>query len=225
VLSVLLGTLFFLGYVVVKSIYFPEEIPQSNWNPERIIRFPSGARYSFIKVNGAKLNVLEAGPSDGPMVVLLHGFPDTALLSWCHQVDVLSKAGYHVIAPDQRGYNVSEKFEDIKSYHLNELTSDVIGLLDHFAVKKAFVVGHDWGAFVAWSVALNYPERVEKLVILNVPHPDIFRFYVFTNLAQLRKSWYIFFFPASSHSRIHPVQGSPEKDAWPWWNSRCYICI
>jgi len=192
--QILFGILFYFVGVFIYSIVVEEEIPASVWNPNNIIKFPHSGHYSFITVNGARLNVLEAGPNSGPFVILLHGFPETALLSWSHQIDDLSNAGYHVVAPDQRGYNTSQKFDDLKSYHLDVLTADVIGLLDHFGVKKGFVVGHDWGAIVAWSVAINFPERVEKLMILNVPHIDVFRFYVFTHLSQFKKSWYILWF-------------------------------
>jgi pimeloyl-ACP methyl ester carboxylesterase len=110
------------------------------------------------------------------------------------QVEPLANAGYHVIVPDQRGYNLSDKPKGVAAYHIDILAQDVIGLMDAFDREKAIVIGHDWGAAVAWHLATIYPERVEKLGILNVPHPAIMIQTLRTSLSQLRKSWYMFFF-------------------------------
>jgi pimeloyl-ACP methyl ester carboxylesterase len=171
---------------------FRQQVDDTMWSPHSV----DFSRFQFkrIKTNGIELNVIDQGPQNGTLLVLLHGFPETALLSWHHQIEPLVAAGYHVIAPDQRGYNTSDKPRELEAYVITELVHDVIGLLDHFKSQKAIVIGHDWGAMVAWSVAIMYPERVEKLAILNVPHPDVFLTYVKTHLSQLRKSWYIFFF-------------------------------
>lgn len=147
----------------------------------------------FIETNSIKLHVVTDGPADGTPVILLHGFPEFHY-GWRKQIPALAEAGFHVIVPDQRGYNLSDKPKGVSAYHVNTLTQDVIGLFDHFGIQKANLVGHDWGAVVAWNVALNHPERLEKLVILNVPHPDVMRRFVLENAEQRKKSWYVFFF-------------------------------
>jgi len=133
------------------------------------------------------------GPENGTPVVLLHGFPQFHY-GWKDQIPTLVKAGFYVIVPDQRGYNLSDKPKRISAYDVDILAKDVIGLFDHFGIQKAKLVGHDWGAVVAWTVAINQPERVEKLAILNVPHPDVMTDFVLKNSAQRKKSWYVFFF-------------------------------
>jgi pimeloyl-ACP methyl ester carboxylesterase len=139
------------------------------------------------------LNAVAAGPKNGPAVVLLHGFPEF----WysCHkQIAPLAAAGFRVIVPDQRGYNKSSKPSGVRSYALTELVSDVIAIADQLGRERIFLAGHDWGAAVAWSVAILHPNRVAKLAILNVPHPSVMRRYLMQNRRQLRKSWYMFFF-------------------------------
>ena len=139
------------------------------------------------------LNAVAAGPKNGPVVVLLHGFPEF-WYSWRKQIDPLAAAGFRVIVPDQRGYNKSSKPARAKSYALSLLTSDVIAIADQLSCKRIFLAGHDWGAAVAWATALKYPNRVARLAILNVPHPSVMRRYLATNRRQLRRSWYMFFF-------------------------------
>jgi epoxide hydrolase 4 len=144
--------------------------------------------------NGAvALHAVAAGPKDAPVVLLLHGFPEF-WYSWHKQIDPLAAAGFRVIVPDQRGYNLSSKPSGVKSYALPELVSDVIAIADQLGQERIFLAGHDWGAAVAWSVALLNPDRVSKLAILNVPHPSVMRRYLMKNRRQLRKSWYMFFF-------------------------------
>jgi len=144
--------------------------------------------------NGAvSLHAVAAGPKDGPVVLLLHGFPEF-WYSWHKQIDPLAAAGCRVIVPDQRGYNLSSKPSGVKSYALAELVSDVIAIADQLGQERIFLAGHDWGAAVAWSVALLHPNRVAKLAILNVPHPSVMRRFLMKNRRQLRKSWYMFFF-------------------------------
>lgn len=148
---------------------------------------------SGMLVNGIHLHVIESGPRDGKLLIFLHGFPEFGE-AWRHQIDYFAKAGYHVIAPDQRGYNLSEKPKNVSDYTINQLSEDVIGLMDHFKQKKAIVVGHDWGAAVAWWTANQFPERLEKLIILNVPHHDVFKKFLVTHPSQLLRSWYMLFF-------------------------------
>lgn len=149
--------------------------------------------HQYIETNGIRLNVIQAGPQDGPLLILLHGFPEFSY-GWRKQIPYLASAGYRVWAPDQRGYNISDKPEGIAAYTLDKLAADVIGLIDAAGQEKAYLVGHDWGGAVAWWVAANYPDRLAKLVILNVPHGAVLQRNLRKNLTQLRKSWYFFFF-------------------------------
>jgi pimeloyl-ACP methyl ester carboxylesterase len=121
-----------------------------------------------IDVNGITLRVLDAGPTNGPVVVLTHGFPELAF-SWRHQIPALAEAGYRVIAPDQRGYGGSSRPEAVEAYDIAALTGDVVGLLDLVGAQRAALVGHDLGAVVAWSTALLHPDRVAAVAGLSVP--------------------------------------------------------
>ncbi len=122
-------------------------------------------------VNGIRLHWVEAG--SGPLVVLLHGFPEF-WYSWRHQIPALAAAGYRVVAPDLRGYAQSGKPAGYDSYTGAALTGDVAGLVAACGAQRATVVGHDWGGVIAWLTALTRPEVVERLVVLNAPHPAVF---------------------------------------------------
>ena len=154
---------------------------------------PPGARERFVETNGVALHVVEAGPRDGPPVVLLHGFPEF-WYGWRSQLPALAAAGLRLIVPDQRGYNTSAKPQGIASYAVERLAGDVLGLLDEAGERRACVVGHDWGALVGWWLALAHPERVERLAVLNVPHPAVMRRQLATNPRQALRSWYVLFF-------------------------------
>lgn len=140
-----------------------------------------------------RLHVVQAGPAAGPLVILLHGFPEF-WYGWKGQIGALAEAGCWVWAPDQRGYNLSDKPVGIDACNLDTLVADVIGLMDAAGREKAVVVGHDWGAAVAWWTAVSFPERVERLVVLNVPHPVVMKRFALRNPGQLLRSWYIGFF-------------------------------
>lgn len=120
-----------------------------------------------VATNGIDMAVYEQG--DGPPVVLLHGFPELAY-SWRHQLPALAKAGFRAIAPDQRGYGRTTVPPDASDYRMSELIADVHGMLDALGLESAVFVGHDWGALVLWHMAMLAPERIEKLIILNIPH-------------------------------------------------------
>ena len=107
-----------------------------------------------------------------PLVLLLHGFPE-CWYSWRHQIPVLAEY-FRVVAPDLRGYNLSEKPREVSAYHLNYLVEDVLALADYYGAEQFYLVGHDWGAMIAWATALLHPERVLKLAALQVPHPRRF---------------------------------------------------
>ncbi len=141
-------------------------------------------------VAGVRLHYVEAG--DGPLIILLHGFPEF-WYAWRHQIPALADAGFRVLAPDMRGYNLSDKPRGIAPYRLDRLVEDVTGLIRHAGERSAHVAGHDWGGGVAWCFALRRPKEVRRLVVLNSPHPAAFARELRTP-GQLVRSWYMFFF-------------------------------
>ncbi len=147
----------------------------------------------FFQNANVRLHAIAAGPKEGPVVVLLHGFPEF-WYGWRRQIEPLADAGFRVIVPDQRGYNLSSKPSGVAAYALTELVSDVIAIADQLGQEKIFLAGHDWGAAVAWSTALLHPQRIAKLAVLNVPHPSVMRKFLSTHPRQLLRSWYMFFF-------------------------------
>ncbi|KAJ9172727.1 hypothetical protein P3X46_015937 [Hevea brasiliensis] len=120
-----------------------------------------------IKTNGIFLHVVEKGT--GPLVLLLHGFPEF-WYSWRHQITFLVNHGYHVVAPDLRGYGDSDSPLSYNSYTLLHLLGDLVGIIDHFGEQQAFLVGHDWGALLAWHLSLHRPDRVKGLIAISVPY-------------------------------------------------------
>ena len=122
----------------------------------------------LVETNGVQLRVIEAGERGAPVVVLAHGFPELAY-SWRHQIPVLAEAGYHVLAPDQRGYGGSSRPEAVEDYDIHALTGDLVGLLDDVGAQQAVFIGHDWGAMVVWHTALLHPDRVRAVAGLSVP--------------------------------------------------------
>jgi epoxide hydrolase 4 len=150
----------------------------------------SGLRHEYAELGEVRLHYVEAG--DGPLVVLLHGFPEF-WFSWRFQIPALAAAGFRVVAPDMRGYNLSARPAGVAAYDVDRLARDVRDLIRGRGANRAFLVGHDWGAVVAWVTAMNHPEVVERLAILNVPHPRRLLRGLWRP-RQLAKSWYIFFF-------------------------------
>jgi pimeloyl-ACP methyl ester carboxylesterase len=161
------------------------------WQALRQLDVAAEARY--IAINGLELHVIIAGPLNGPLVVLLHGFPEH-WYTWRNQIKPLVDAGYRVVVPDQRGYNLSDKPRGIHHYRVEALSADVVELIRSFGREKAIVVGHDWGGGVAWHLAMHHPEVVEKLIVMNAPHPTAYLRELRDNPAQQRKSWYVWFF-------------------------------
>jgi epoxide hydrolase 4 len=137
-----------------------------------------------------RLHYVEAG--EGPLIVLLHGFPEF-WFGWRQQITPLAAAGFRVVAPDMRGYNLSSRPAGIASYAADKLADDVRRLIRERGAESAQVVGHDWGGTVAWYTAMNHPEVVDRLAILNAAHPRKLS-HGLRNPGQLRKSWYFFFF-------------------------------
>jgi pimeloyl-ACP methyl ester carboxylesterase len=127
---------------------------------------------TLVSVNGVQLEVFEAGERNaGKPVVLCHGWPEHAF-SWRHQVPALAAAGYHVIAPNQRGYGNSSRPTEVTDYDIEHLSGDLIALLDHYGYDDATFVGHDWGAFVVWGLTLLHPNRVNKVINLSLPYQE-----------------------------------------------------
>jgi pimeloyl-ACP methyl ester carboxylesterase len=149
-------------------------------------------RHGEVEVEpGVRLHFVEAG--EGPLVLLLHGFPDF-WYGWRNQIPALAAAGFRVVAPDQRGYDLSDKPARVSAYGIRTLASDVAALVDRLGGgERANVIGHDWGAGVAWAFAMAHPERLAKLAVLNGPHPQRLLAGL-RNPVQLAKSWYMFFF-------------------------------
>ncbi|HEV3343297.1 MAG TPA: alpha/beta hydrolase [Pirellulales bacterium] len=146
-----------------------------------------------VTASGLNFHVATAGPEDGPLVILLHGFPEL-WFGWRHQIDFLADAGFCVWAPDQRGYNLSDKPPGAEAYAIDYLAADVVGLILAAGRERAILVGHDWGGAVVWHLAATMPERVERAVILNVPHPVVMLRHLKSNLRQVLRSWYMIFF-------------------------------
>ncbi len=150
----------------------------------------NGLRDGYADLSEVRLHYVEAG--EGPLVVLLHGFPEF-WFSWRFQISSLAGAGFQVVAPDMRGYNLSSRPSGVAAYDVDRLAVDVRDLIHERGAQSACVAGHDWGAAVAWVTAMNHPEAVERLAILNVPHPRRF-LHGLRRARQLLKSWYMFFF-------------------------------
>lgn len=148
-------------------------------------------KHDFATVNGVKLHYVTQGA--GKLVILLHGFPEF-WYSWRQQIPVLASAGFKVVAVDMRGYNESEKPRGVKHYASDVVARDVKELIHHLGYEQAYVVGHDWGGGIAWQLAINHPEVIEKLAVLNCPVPVILQKHLLTNPRQLKKSWYMFMF-------------------------------
>ena len=141
-----------------------------------------------IITNGIRMHYVTQG--SGPLVVLLHGFPEF-WYSWRYQIPFLAEHGYTVVAPDLRGYNDTDKPRN--GYDVPTLLRDIAGLIRGLGQDQAIIVGHDWGGGLAWQFAIHYPYMTSRLIVINAPHPSAMR-REFRTLKQLRKSWYIFFF-------------------------------
>ncbi|MGE6631916.1 alpha/beta fold hydrolase [Bacillus sp. NPDC077027] len=150
--------------------------------------------FQYIRTNFVTLHTALAGPKDGPLIVLLHGFPEF-WYGWKNQILPLAKAGFRVVVPDQRGYHLSDKPEAVEQYVLDQLRDDIVGLIEMLSPnQKAFVVGHDWGGAVAWHLASTRPQFVEKLIVVNMPHPRVMMKVLPVYPPQWKKSAYIAFF-------------------------------
>lgn len=144
-------------------------------------------------VNGIVLQVKEAGPAEGKKLLFLHGFPEGGY-GWRKQLPYFAERGYRVIVPDQRGYHKSSKPGSIKAYRMPELVRDIAELIGQLGQQKVVLLGHDWGGAVAWALAMQHPQLLEKLIILNLPHPEVMKQVLKHWPPQLLRSWYIGFF-------------------------------
>ena len=171
----------------------------------------STIREQRVKVGDLHFNVAEAG--SGSPVVLLHGWPDSWHL-WEHQILALADSGHRVIAPDLRGFGESDRPEGVEQYGLFELIGDVAGIMDAMSVPRASVVGHDWGAALAWVFASFVAERVERLVTVSVGHPGAF---AAAGLRQKQLSWYMmwFQFPGVAEAGLAEDDWAFFRD-WAW---------
>jgi pimeloyl-ACP methyl ester carboxylesterase len=163
-------------------------------------------REGCAEIGDQRLHYVEAG--EGPLIVLLHGFPEF-WYGWRQQIQPLAAAGFRVVAPDMRGYNLSLKPEGVAAYDTGQLAADIRGLIHERSAKTALLVGHDWGGTVAWATAMNHPEVVDRLAILNAAHPRKL-LQGLRHPGQLRKSWYFFFFnlPRSEPVKLNETSGS-----------------
>jgi len=152
--------------------------------------FQRASPHRYATVNGVSLHYVEYGK--GPLIVLLHGFPE-CWYAWRFQLPALAEAGYRVVAPDLRGYNLSDKPKGVAAYRLGCLVGDVKELIQALGEDSAVVVGHDWGGVIAWQLAMSEPQVVKKLIILNAPHPQRYLEALKTP-EQLLRSWYVVFF-------------------------------
>jgi pimeloyl-ACP methyl ester carboxylesterase len=147
-------------------------------------------KHEYADVNGLRLHYVTAGK--GPLIIFLHGFPEF-WYEWKDQLPEFAK-DHRAVAPDMRGYNLSAKPADVDAYQMKNLVEDVRALAEHLGYKKFILVGHDWGGGVAWSFAIEHPEYLEKLVIVNCPHPAILARELASNPAQQKASQYMLFF-------------------------------
>lgn len=143
-------------------------------------------KHDFVDNNGVKIHYASIG--EGPLIVMVHGFPDF-WLSWHHQMKTLSDQ-FQVVAIDQRGYNLSDRPEGVENYAMPILASDVAAVVHDIGVEKAIIVGHDWGGAVSWTVAMMYPQMVDKLIICNLPHPNGINRELANNPEQQKNSQY-----------------------------------
>lgn len=179
---------------------------------------------------GVELDVATAGDPAAPAIVLLHGFPESHR-TWRHQIPELAKTHF-VIAPDQRGFARSSKPEGAENYTPDKTVGDLLALADHFGKERFVLVGHDWGGAIAWMAALQHPNRVERLIIVNAPHPFLFQKSLFDDTAQRAASQYIrlfrnpglekqleamglgTFFDTTFARHADPALLAPERDAY-----------
>jgi pimeloyl-ACP methyl ester carboxylesterase len=160
----------------------PKQPGQAHW--------VNGLREGYADIGDVTLHYVEAG--SGPLIILLHGFPEF-WYGWREQIQPLAAAGFRVVAPDMRGYNLSTRPDGVAAYDTEKLAADIRDLIHELGAQSAMLVGHDWGGTAAWTTAMKYPEVVDRLAVLNAAHPRKLA-QGLHHPGQLRKSWYFFFF-------------------------------
>ncbi|UJR37562.1 hypothetical protein I4U23_030263 [Adineta vaga] len=186
-----LGTvLTFLGFLRSGPNKFFRKVERSTPPPQALDPIYGEHKMIKLKSSGVTLHYVSKGTSDKPLMLFVHGFPE-CWYTWRYQMKYFSEK-YRVVAIDQRGYGLSSKPSSISDYKVELLARDVADVIEQLGYKSCVLVGHDWGAIVSWTVAMLYPTLINKLVIMNVPHPKAFE----ANLSfrQLRRSWYMFFY-------------------------------
>ena len=164
---------------------------------------PAGAKHGFADSGGTKIHYVELGK--GPLLVLIHGFPDY-WYSWRKQMPKLAES-FRVVAIDQRGYNRSDKPEGVEQYEMPKLVGDIVAVVKHLGEEKATIIGHDWGGAVAWSTAMAVPQMVERLIILNLPHPEALARELANNPDQQKASAYARFFQTEDAAKTLSAEG------------------
>ncbi|WP_306360062.1 alpha/beta fold hydrolase [Nocardia sp. CC227C] len=179
--------------------YATQDAPAADW------------RHRYVRANGIRFHLVEAG--SGPLVVLLHGFPQS-WYCWRHQIPALARH-FRVVAVDMRGYGGTDRPSAVADYRIAALTSDVRALIHALGERKAHIVGHDWGGIVAWAFAIRFPDMVDRLGLLNYPHPVLFAKALRSDPRQLLRSWYMFFFqlPRLPELTMRRRDGIPLIDA------------
>jgi epoxide hydrolase 4 len=147
-----------------------------------------GATEGFVESSGVKIHYVSLGKKEDPLLVMIHGFPDF-WYSWRAQMPALAKS-FHVVAIDQRGYNLSGQPDGVENYKTEKLVGDLVAVVQHFGPGKAVIVGHDWGGMVAWTFAMSHPELTDRLIVLNLPHPRGLMREMMTNPQQQKNSQY-----------------------------------
>lgn len=147
----------------------------------------------FDEVNGIMLHSLQDGAGNKDIIIFLHGFPEYSY-AWHKQLSFFAAQGFHAIAPDQRGYNLSSKPKGVKAYVIDNLVADIVLLIKQLGQNPVTLVGHDWGGAVAWALAIKHPNLLKQLVILNMPHLAVMKKHLRSNFKQMLKSWYAMFF-------------------------------
>jgi epoxide hydrolase 4 len=163
-----------------------------------------GAEEGYANSGGVKIHYVSLGRKEDPLVVMIHGFPDF-WYSWRAQMPELSKH-FHVVAIDQRGYNLSGQPDGVENYTTDKLVGDVVAVVKHFGAAKAVIVGHDWGGLVAWTFAMTHPEMTDRLVVLNLPHPRGLLRELATNPEQKKNSQYARDFQKPDAAKHVPVE-------------------
>lgn len=159
----------------------------ASWNPDP----DSGISIEWVEANGLTFEVATAGEGNH-LALFLHGFPELHY-SWRDQIPLLSEMGYRVWAPNLRGYGGTSRPEGVRAYALDNLVEDIAALIDASGASKVTLFAHDWGGAIAWCFAILAPRKLERFVVMNLPHPLAFRREL-KSWRQLRKSWYIYFF-------------------------------